>query len=650
MSLTRDLSFKHDTKAAVEDGQDLIVDLSFASDDPYERWWGIEVLDCTPAAVRLNRINDGGALLFNHDWDELRGHHLPGSVRAEDNKVRGQVAISWAADAGKTIKLVQGGHLTKTSTGYEIHKIIEQSVGKSGEKIERTLDGQLFERVLTRCHASTPGDLAAFRRALDAAAGPFERASNEPTTYRVTDWEILENSLVTVPADTTVGLGRSLASEPAPIQESIQEKSTMNEQVATPSVDVAALERTFAANAQKRMNDIDALGDMFKDFDGAKQMAAQAIRDGKSVSDFTDELMKHIAKQGKAFTPEIGMTKKEAQRFSVVKAIKAMIDNDWSDAGLEREASKAIADKIRSFGVERGGSGRGFFIPLEVQQRDMLVATAANGGNMVATNLRPQDFIELLRNRTLSNELGVRRLSGLVGNADITKQTAGATGYWLASESTAITESQQTIGLLQLRPKNLGAYTEITRQLLLQSTPDADSFVMDDLAAQLGVAIDAAVFNGSGAAGQPTGIIGTAGVGSVTGTTLGLPGCVEFQTDVAGANALHANCRYVTTPSVAGLLSQRARIASTDSITLWKGNINDGMVEGYQAHTSNNIPAATMIFGDFSKVILAEWGVLEIDVNPYANFTAGITGIRAFYTCDVGVRVPGAFSVAASIT
>ena len=648
MSLTRDLSFKHD-KSAVEDGQDLTVELSFASNDPYERWWGIEILECTPEAVRLNRINDGGALLFNHDWDALRGHHLPGSVRAEDNKVRGQVAISWAADDGKTIKLVQGGHLTKTSTGYEIHQIIEQSVGKSGEKIERTLDGQLFERVLTRCHAAAPGDLAAFRRALDAAAGPFERASNEPTTYRVTDWEILENSLVTVPADTTVGLGRSLASETAPIHESIQEKSTMTE-VVTPPVDVAAIERSFAEKSQKRVNDIAALGDQFKDFEGAKPLADAAIRSGQSVEDFTAALLKHISEKSQKFTPEIGMTQKEAQRFSVVKAIKAMIDNDWSDAGLEREASKAIADKIRSIGVERGGSGRGFFIPLEVQQRDMLVATAANGGNMVATNLRPQDFIELLRARTLSNELGVRRLSGLVGNADITKQTAGATGYWLASESTAITESQQTIGLLQLRPKNLGAYTEVTRQLLVQSTPDADSFVMGDLAAQLAVAIDAAVFNGSGASGQPTGIIGTSGVGSVTGTTLGLAGCIEFQTDVAGANALNANCRYVTTPAVAGLLSQRARIASTDSVTLWKGNINDGMVEGYQAHTSNNIPAATMLFGDFGQVILAEWGVLEIDVNPYANFAAGITGIRAFYTCDVGVRVPGAFSVAASIT
>lgn len=651
MSLTRQHRIEVKADESRQDGADYVVDLSFASNEPYERWWGIEVLDCTPESVRLGRINDGGALLFNHDWDALRGHHLPGSVRAEDHKVRGQVAISWAADDGKTIKLVQGGHLTKTSTGYEIHQIIEQSVGKSGEKIERTLDGQLFERVLTRCHASAPGDLAAFRRALDAAAGPFERASNEPTTYRVTDWEILENSLVTVPADTTVGLGR-MASDTPPalpeITEPTQEKSAMNQTVDT--VDVAAIERSFNEKAQKRIADISAMGDQFKDFEGARGLADAAIRNGQSVEDFTAALLKHISEKSQKFTPEIGMTAKEAQRFSVVKAIKAMMDNDWSDAGLEREASKAIADKIRSIGVERSGTGRGFFIPLEVQQRDMLVATAANGGNMVATNLRPQDFIELLRARTLSNELGVRRLSGLVGNADITKHTAGATGYWLASESTAITESQQTIGLLQLRPKNLGAYTEVTRQLMMQSTPDADSFVMGDLAAQLAVAIDAAVFNGSGSGGQPTGIIGTAGVGSVTGTSLALAGLVEFQTDVAGANALNANCRYVTTPTVAGLLTQRARIASTDSITLWKGNINDGTVEGYAAHTSNNIPAATMIFGDFSQAILAEWGVLEIDVNPYANFTAGITGIRAFYTCDVGVRVPGAFSVAGSIT
>ena len=414
-------------------------------------------------------------------------------------------------------------------------------------------------------------------------------------------------------------------------------------------VDVAAIERAAADKANKRTVDILALAESFKDYSEVRAMADAAIRNGQPAADFTADLLKHIGEKSKKVDTSIGMNQKEAKQFSVIKALRAMTEGDWSKAGLEREASQAIADKIRGMGVERAGSGRGFFIPLEVQQRDMLVATAANGGNMVATNLRPQDFIGLLRNRTLATQLGVRTLSGLVGNADITKQTAGATAYWLASESTAITESQQTLGLLQLRPNNLGAYTEVTRQLMLQSTPDADSFVMGDLAAQLAVAIDAAIFAGTGTE-QPQGIIGTASVGAVTGTTLGLAGLIEAQTDVAGANALTANCRYVTTPAVAGLLSQRARIASTDSKTLWQGNILDGVVEGYQAHSSNNITAATCIFGDFSQAILAEWGVLEVDVNPYANFTAGITGIRAFYTCDVGVRVPGAFSVIGTIT
>jgi HK97 family phage major capsid protein len=422
----------------------------------------------------------------------------------------------------------------------------------------------------------------------------------------------------------------------------------MTEQVAQP-VDIAAIERAAADKANKRVADIAALADQFKDFADVRALADAAIRNGQPSADFTADLLKHVSAKSAKVDMNIGMNAKEAKSFSIIRALRAMTENDWSDAGLEREASKAIADKIRGLGVERAGSGRGFFIPLEVQKRDMLVATAANGGNMVATNLRPQDFIGMLRNHTLATQLGVRTLSGLVGNADITRQTAGATAYWLASESTAITESQQTLGLLQLRPNNLGAYTEVTRQLMLQSTPDADAFVMEDLAAQLAVAIDLAVFAGTGTE-QPQGIIGTASVGAVTGTTLGLAGLIEAQTDVAGANALNANCRYVTTPAVAGLLSQRVRVASTDSVTLWKGNILDGMVEGYQAHSTNNMTAATAIFGDFSQAILAEWGVLEVDVNPYANFAAGITGIRAFYTCDVGVRVPGAFSVIGTIT
>ncbi len=650
MSLTRQHRIDVQPDASRQDGEDLVVELSFASEDPYERWWGIEVLDCSPASVRLDRINNSGALLFNHDWDELRGHHVPNTVACVDGKVRGQVAIAWAADDGKTIKLVQGGHLTHTSTGYEIHQIIEQTSAKSGEKIERTLDGKLFDRVLTRCHRDAPGDVAAFRRALDAAAGAFERAANEPTTYRVTDWEILENSLVTVPADTTVGLGRSLASDSVPVEKpentDSQKEISMTQVVESP-VDVAAIERAATDKAMARIREIGAMGEQFKDFEGVKAMADAAIASGQPVAEFTKSLMDHIATKGQKWDPNIGMSKKEVERFSIVRAINAMMKNDWSKAGLEREASEAFAEKAKGSGLQRQVENS-FFLPVEIQRRDMTVGSATGGGNMVATDLRPQDFIELLLARTLISQLGARSLTGLVGNADITKQTGAGTAYWLADEATAITESNQTVGLLQLRPKVLGAYTEISRLLLQQSTPDADMFVMDDLTKVIAIAKDAAAIN-TGGLGAPVGILGTSGIGAVTGTTLGLAGILEFQTDVATANALSTDCAYLTTPLVAALLAQRQRFSGTDT-PLWEGNILDGNVIGFRGASTTQMPAATMIFGDFSQVIFAEWGAVEIAANPYANFAAGITGIRAFYTCDVGVRTAGAFSAASSIT
>ena len=653
MSLTRQTSFTRTQPAAgcaEETGSDITVDMAFATDTPYERWWGIEILDCRPESVRLGRLNDGGPLLYNHNWDDLRGHHVPGSVAADGHAVRGSVVIAWAADEGKTIAMVNGLHLKKSSVGYEIHSVIEQTTGKDGRAVERTLDGRQFGRVVERCQRDAPGDLAAFRRALDSAAGPFERAADTPATYRVIDWEPLENSLCTIEADVNCGIGRQAESDaatapPAALPAPINFKETKMENP-TP-VDVAALERDFASKAQQRIENIAKIGDQFADFDGAKEMANAAIRSGKSVEDFTSEIHGLIAKRGTQWSPEIGMTAKEVKSFSVVRAVNAMLANDWTHAGLEREASNAFADKASKAGIQRQAPNS-FFLPMEIQKRDMTVGTAGAGGNMVATNLRPQDFIELLRHATLIKTLGARTLSGLVGNADITRQTGAATAYWLSTEATAITESQQTVGLLQLRPKVLGAYTELSRLLLQQSTPDADTFVMQDLAQVLGLALDAAAIN-VGGSGAPVGILGTAGIGAFTGTSLGLAALLDAQTDVAVANALKPTCAYLTTPTVASLLAQRQRFASTDT-PLWKGNILEGEVLGFKGASTNQMPAATAIFGDFSQVIFAEWGAMEIAANPYANFAAGITGVRAFYTADVGVRIAGAFSSAATIT
>ena len=281
-----------------------------------------------------------------------------------------------------------------------------------------------------------------------------------------------------------------------------------------------------------------------------------------------------------------------------------------------------------------------------VLKRDMTVGTDSAGGYLRATD--NINFIEMLRNRMVAFQMGATRLSGLVGNVTIPKQTAGATAYWLSTEATAITEGNQTFGQLALTPKTVGAYTEVSRLLQLQSSPDIDMLVMNDLAQQVAIAADKAVLNGTGGE-QPTGIIGTAGIGGFTGTTLALAALLDAQADVAGNNALSKTCGYVTTPTVAALLMARQRFTSTDS-PLWEGNLNDGKVLGFKAMSSANIPTGDMIFGDFAQVVVGEWGVLELAINPAANFPAAITGIRATYTMDVGVRYAGAFSVATSIT
>lgn len=76
----------------------------------------------------------------------------------------------------------------------------------------------------------------------------------------------------------------------------------------------------------------------------------------------------------------------------------------------------------------------------------------------------------------------------------------------------------------------------------------------------------------------------------------------------------------------------------------------DGKVAGVRALACSNMPAATMIFGDWSQLVIGEWGRLAVEVNPYQNFSAGIVGVRAFYTIDIGVRQAASFTAATSVT
>lgn len=582
------------------------VRVAFSSEEPVERYFGIEILDHSPKSVDLSRLMDGGPGLVDHD---PRDHVATIEECSIDSDRVGRATLRFGRSerAEEIFQDVVDGIRKCISVGYQIHRVEVEDPD-----------------------AKTP-------------------------SYRATLWEPYEISFVSIPADTSVGVGRSEpavaeSAAPAPLNPVTRNAPMSGDTPAAPPaapVDVSAIETRGATQALARVNELLAMGDQYAAH-GGKDLAAQAVRDGKDVRWLSDAIMARMAEKSNASpaAPDLGLNGGEQKRYSLARALNALATGNWKDAGFERECHEAL--------VKRDGEGKngGILVPYEIQKRQMAkrdMNTGANGGGyLVETVNDAASFIDLLRNRTVVGALGATMLSGLKGNITIPKLTAAGTAYWLANETTAITEANQTIGQLAMSPKNVGAYTEYSRQLMLQSSPAIDMLIMNDLARVIAIAIDLAALEGNGS-GAPVGIANTAGIGSVTGGSLAWADILEFQSDVAAANALAANCAYVTTPAVAALLAERVKFSSTAS-PIWEGSLLDGTVAGFRAAATNQLTAATMIFGDFSQVVIGEWGTLELAINPVANFAAGIVGVRAFQTVDVGIRYAGAFSRATSIT
>jgi HK97 family phage major capsid protein/HK97 family phage prohead protease len=615
--------------------------MSFSSEVPVGRWFGNEILDHNPGSMRSDFINSGRAPLFvNHDTRaQPIGVLEKGTVKIGKDKIgRCEARFGKTGAACDALTNVDDRIFNNTSVGYQVHEM----------RFESEKDGE--------------------------------------ESYRVIDWEPHEVSLVGVPADRSVGVDRG--SPQTDISNRQERKMADGNEGGTPAAPAAdpAAEKTrielIRAEEQKvsaqameaaRRKAIDYFCESNK-ID--ERMKAQFITSGMSIEEVGKDILAIVKSRGELNKPQgagaLGLTPDETKSFSICKAILACRDKDWSKAGFELECTRAIAQKMGTT-----PDATKFYVPVEVQRRASgmsamaeynarangairsqggsnmhltradTVGSVTAGGYLVETiNL---SFIELLRNRTVAFRLGATVLSGLVGNVNIPKQTAAATSMWLSTETTQITEVEQTFGQLALTPHTVGGYTEISRLLLLQSSPDVEGIVNADLAAIIGIAVDSGVIQGSGASGQPHGIIGLSGVGTAAGTSLQLAGLLSAQAAVGAANVVPVRGGWSSTFVNSALLRARQEFANTYS-PLWYGSVWDGVMVGYPALASNQIPTGDLIFGDWAQVVVAEWGVLEVEVNPYANFQAGIIGVRAMMTIDVGVRYPAAFYVLTAVT
>jgi HK97 family phage major capsid protein/HK97 family phage prohead protease len=602
--------------------------LAFASEAPYDRWWGREILDVSPTAMRMQRLSTGANLLVDHDTRDVVGVVETVEVGA-DRVARAVVRFGRSTRAQEVWQDVKDGIRRNVSVGYMIH-----------------------------------------------AAKLIETDDDDNDTYRVTDWEPYEVSLVSVPADPSVGVGRALAqgldASPAPISAPaaadpatpVAGPSPAADRAAnpaaptpqppmlkgTPMSDVQVTERNHAA-------EISQLAATIQGYD-ARELALKSIQAGHTVEQFQAEVLRQVA--NKPLAADVKLNEREVKQYSYVRAIAAAIARaeGQSVSGIEAELSQELERQLPANAKRHGG----IYVPMRLQAERAAISealwnTSTKGSSTVFTEAG--EFIDLLRNQTVAIELGARLMAGLSSPVSFPKQTGAATAYWMPeNDGTNVTASNATLGSVSLTPKTLQATTAFSRQLMAQSSIDVEQFVRNDLAAQHALAWDRAVLHGSGSNNEPTGIYAAGSVNSIAmGGTPTYGKLIDMVTEVLKDNALMGSLAFATTPGMAGKLAQTVIAASTDSRMIWTGPLNDGQLVGYRAVATNQVLATLgsgsdhgVIFGDFTSVMIGTWGALEIVVDPYALKKQGMVEVTSFQLADIALRHPQSFCKATGAT
>ena len=564
-----------DLDARAVDEKTRTVNIAVSSELPVDRSFGKEVLVHEGGAIDMEFLASGRApLLLDHDMEKQIGV-IESVELSGDRKLRAKVRFGRSALAEEVFQDVVDGIRSNISVGYRINKM--------------------------------------------------ERSTTNKDEYLVRSWSPMEVSVVSIPADPSVGVGRSAAApEPNPkVEPQVRKEDKMSD------FDIEAVRAEAARSAAKTASEIIALGARHN----KRDLADQALRDGKSIEQFRGELLDVIGNDKPLENSDIGLSRKEKRNFSIVRAIASLAapgDRRLREAAaFEFEASEAAAQRY-------GRSAQGIMLPtdvLGVWKRDL---NTSDDNEIVATNLLAGEFIDVLRNSASVMQAGARMLPGLVGNVAIPKKTAASSGGWISTEGGASSESEPTFGTVSLTPKTVGAFTDMTRQLILQSTPAVEALVRDDLTQALALAIDKGALEGTGLSGQPTGILSTSGVNKPSAFAAAVPTFAEMvalETAVAEDNALFGNLAYITDAATYGGLKTKSKDSGSGMFVLEGGQAN-----GYNVIRTQQATAGNVYFGNFADLLIGMWAGLDITVDPYTSSNTGTVRVVALQTVDVAVR------------
>jgi HK97 family phage major capsid protein len=619
------------------------VEVAFSSEEPVPRWFGSEVLDHGPGAVDMSRLLDGAAVLWNHNTDVQIGVVESAEV-GSDRRSRAVLRFGRGARSEEIFRDVIDGVIRHVSVGYSIRAIKTEE--KEGEAdVVTVTEWQPFEISLVAVPAdgSVGVGRSASGNAPEAPAAPSADSETiisggEPASRNQEDSSKMKTKVM---RDAGGNLVRAKVDDAGQIIEVIETLERASE--------TQELVRAGTQAEQERTASLLELGEQH----GAPADAARAIRDGASVADFTRHLLSTLSeRRGGGGSNEaldddagvIGMSDADAGRFSFLRALRALANpNDrraQEDAAFEREASEAAAPSS-------GREAQGIMVPADVLRRALNTGTSGTnpgdtGGYAIATDLHSQSFITMLRNRSVL--LGMATpLAGLTGNVDIPTQTGGGQGFWLGEDEDA-GESSIDLGNVQLSMKTVGTYYEMTRSFLKQSSIDGEALVRRDIAQSLGLTMDYAGFYGTGSATMPLGLANLSGINAVpfSGVQPTYAELVQMETEIASDNADVDSMAYVANAAFRGAMKTTQKFEGTNGSPVWE---EGGTVNGYRAEITNQAAAGDTFFGNFADMLVGMWGGLDLTVDPYSMSKKGRLRIVAFQDADIAYRHVESFAL-----
>jgi len=608
------------------------VELSFSSEAEVDRGGMIEILDHAPSSVRLGRLQNGGPFLMDHNRRDQVG--VVESVSIGDDRMgRARIRFSRSARGQEIFQDIVDGIRRLVSVGYRIHR--------------------------TETSQRAGGVVA----------------------VRVTDWEPYEVSLVSIPADETVGVGRSDESQtPAPSEQNRNLQNQMNTPenqespaaaaapapAAAPETRAAVISESPSVAAQNavtaersRVGGIHAIAEQVR-ANGVQVDANAAIASGVTVEAFRQTAFDQLLARQSSFAPGAGgadlsrSEQRDLSGYSITRGLATLLQGQQL-TGIEAEMQQEAQREARAGGFNLAGNFSIPAIALAAGRRDMSVTGGSNGdqgGTLVPTTQGA--FIDLLYSRQVLRGLGAQFLTGLTGNIEMPKFVTGATAA-NKSENGAGDESNPTTGLVTLSPKRATTFVEISRQLMLQGNPSAEALVRNDLATIIALLMEARAINGTGDNNQPTGILATNGIGSVAGGTHGAAptwaNIIGLETEVAIDNADTGSLGYLTNTKVRGKLKGTSKVSGQNGF-IWEGGTTP--LNGYNAAVTNQVPSnlekgdastcSAIIFGNFADLIVALWGGIDIMANPYSKDTEGLVRLTVNAYHDVAVRRAESFA------